>query len=570
MILLCYNRLQIKCLTEHHLKTEEIKNTNLDQYILGASFCRKKYKCGGVCIYISKSIQFSAINPEKYHKENDLEVCALKLNVQTYNFIIICIYRSPTGDYTHFLTQLEIILNELHNISNKSILCGDFNIDYTIDSCRKHLLDSLLASFNLFSTVKFPTRISTHYSSQIDNIYVNGYKFDFSVYPFTNGLSDHDAQIITLTDISTPIPEKSFSLIRKVDNNTIRNFVYSLNENWENVFVEENVNIIYNNFVNTYLRILYASFPFVRLRNLQNSKPWLTKGTKISCLHKRRLYLTYRNSTNPNRKKHYKRYCQILSRVITAAKRLHYSRLISQSANKQKTTWNIIKTLTNNKKTSNITTPINIDYESPTNLIGIANAFNTYFTSIADNLLTRNFSETDTTTNDDPMSYLRHNFKYCHSQIKLKNTTTYEINKIINSLKSKTSHGYDEISDKILKASTPFILSPLTYIFNKVLSSGTFPDRLKYSEVQPLFKKGEKTEISNYRPISLLPSLSKIIEKIIYKRLNCYLLGNNILANEQFGFREKSTADMATHALVNDIQLFLDKKRLVGGIFCDL
>jgi len=159
------------------------------------------------------------------------------------------------------------------------------------------------------------------------------------------------------------------------------------------------------------------------------------------------------------------------------------------------------------------------------------------------------------------MSYLRQNFRYRSSQIKLKNTTTYEINQIISSLKSKTSHGYDEISDKILKASASFILSPLTYIFNKVRSTGIFPDWLKYSEVQPLFKKGEKTEISNYRPISLLPSFSKIIEKIIYKRLNCYLLRNNILANEQFGFREKSTTDMATHALLNDIQLFLDKKK---------
>ena len=167
----------------------------MEQYILGAFFWRKKYKCGGVCIYIyiSKSLQFSAINLEKYHKEKDFEICALKLNVQKYNFIIICIYRSPTGDFTHFLTQLEIILNELHNISNDFILCGDFNIDYTIDSCRKHLLDSLLASFKLFSTVKFPTRISKHSSTQIDNIYVNVYKFYFSVYPFISGLSDHDA-----------------------------------------------------------------------------------------------------------------------------------------------------------------------------------------------------------------------------------------------------------------------------------------------------------------------------------------------------------------------------------------
>jgi len=109
------------------------------------------------------------------------------------------------------------------------------------------------------------------------------------VYPFTKGLSDYDAQIITLTDISTPIPEHSFSLIRKVYKNTMRSFVYLLSyENWENIFVEENVNIIYYNFENTYPRILYASFPFVRLRHLQNSKPWLTKGIKISCLNKRR------------------------------------------------------------------------------------------------------------------------------------------------------------------------------------------------------------------------------------------------------------------------------------------
>jgi hypothetical protein len=259
---LCSNRPQIICLTEYHLKTEEINNTNMDQYILGTSFCRKQYRCGGVCIYILKSLQFSAINLEKYYKEKDFEICGLKLSIQTYNFTIICLYRSPTGDFTHFLTQLEIILNEFYNISNEFILCGDFNIDYIKDSCQKYSLDSLLASFNLFNTVKFPTRISSHSSTQIDNSYLNTYKFDFSVYPFINGLSDHDAQIITLTDISTPILKQSFSLIRKVDKNTIRNFVYLLSyENWEHVFLQENVNIIYNNFLNTYLRILYASFP---------------------------------------------------------------------------------------------------------------------------------------------------------------------------------------------------------------------------------------------------------------------------------------------------------------------
>ena len=236
-ISLCYNRPQIICLTEHHLKAEEINNINLDPYKLGTSFCRKKQKHGGACIYVSKSLQFSAINLEKFHREKDLEICALKLNIQTKNFIIICIYRSPTGDFTYFLTKLEIILNELNNISNEFIICGDFNIDYIKDSSRKHLLDSILASFNLFSTVKFPTRIFKNTSTQIDNIFANIYNLDFTVYPVVNGLSDHDAQIIALTNITTFIPKQSFSLIRKIDDHAIKNFVYLLSfENWDNVF----------------------------------------------------------------------------------------------------------------------------------------------------------------------------------------------------------------------------------------------------------------------------------------------------------------------------------------------
>jgi len=123
-ISLYHNRPQVICLTEHHLKTEEITSINLDQYKLGAFFCRQKFKGGGVSIYISQFLQCSLINLEKYCKEKDLEICALKINVQMNNFIIICIYRSPTGNFMHFLTQLEIILNGLYNTSSIFILCG--------------------------------------------------------------------------------------------------------------------------------------------------------------------------------------------------------------------------------------------------------------------------------------------------------------------------------------------------------------------------------------------------------------------------------------------------------------
>jgi hypothetical protein len=100
----------------------------------------------------------------------------------------------------------------------------------------------------------------------------------------------------------------------------------------------------------------------------------------------------------------------------------------------------------------------------------------------------------------------------------------------------KESSGYDEICTKILKISAPFISSPLSYICNKSMLSGTFPTRLKYAIVKPLFKKGNKEKVANYRPISLLTSFSKVFEKIIYDRLLKCIETNNILAVEQFGF----------------------------------
>jgi hypothetical protein len=92
----------------------------------------------------------------------------------------------------------------------------------------------------------------------------------------------------------------------------------------------------------------------------------------------------------------------------------------------------------------------------------------------------------------------------------------WEIENIIRSLKAKGFHGYDEITTKILKISAPFISTPLSYIFNKCMISGIFPTRLKYATMKPIFKNGDKKNVANYRPISILPSFLKILEKIMY------------------------------------------------------
>jgi hypothetical protein len=111
----------------------------------------------------------------------------------------------------------------------------------------------------------------------------------------------------------------------------------------------------------------------------------------------------------------------------------------------------------------------------------------------------------------------------------------------------------------------PFV--PLPNTCNKILSTGIFPDRLKYSEIKPLFKKGDKTSISIYRPISFHISLCNIIEEITYKRLYDHININYILVKEQFGFRTNSFAEIAAYILINNILSSLDNKLLVGRLF---
>jgi len=118
-------------------------------------------------------------------------------------------------------------------------------------------------------------------------------------------------------------------------------------------------------------------------------------------------------------------------------------------------------------------------------------------------------------------------------------------------LKSKKLHGYDEISVNVLKFSSPYISSSLRYICNKIFSSGIFPERLKYAVIKPIFKSGDRSDVSNYRPVSLLLAFSKVFEKVLCARMYQHLINNNILVDEQFGFRTKSSIMAANFNLVN-------------------
>lgn len=145
-----------------------------------------------------------------------------------------------------------------------------------------------------------------------------------------------------------------------------------------------------------------------------------------------------------------------------------------------------------------------------------------------------------------------------------------ELLSIVKCLESNKAAGHDDISPKVIKATIDVISQPLVDIFNNSLLAGVFPDDLKIAKVSPIFKADDKVLVSNYRPISVLPVFSKILEKLMHNRLVKYLNSMNIITDKQFGFREKHSTFMAILKIIDKISDEIDKKKLSLGIFIDL
>jgi hypothetical protein len=124
------------------------------------------------------------------------------------------------------------------------------------------------------------------------------------------------------------------------------------------------------------------------------------------------------------------------------------------------------------------------------------------------------------------------------TEMKIIPVTETEITSIIRSLKNKNSTGYDGVSSRILKYGASEISKPLSYICNRLLKFGFYPERLKYAIVKPIYKKGDKTGMTSYRPILLLITVPRILESVVLNRLSLHLHVNSILVPEQFGFRK--------------------------------
>jgi len=199
---------------------------------------------------------------------------------------------------------------------------------------------------------------------------------------------------------------------------------------------------------------------------------------------------------------------------------LYYDKQIELSSNRVKTTWKIIKDITGKTQSPVTSMKIKSDAGILTNINDIAKSFNIYFANIAEDL---NNNSSDV---DKAWQLLKRSYPESSSEMKLIPVNEIEVIVIIKSLKHKNSSGYDGISNNILKHCVNEISKPMTFIFNYSLMTAVFQDRFKYAIILHIHKKGDKFIMSNYRPISLLLSCSKILETITFNRLYQYVHTN--------------------------------------------
>lgn len=277
-------------------------------------------------------------------------------------------------------------------------------------------------------------------------------------------------------------------------------------------------------------------------------KNWLTKGLQRCSVNKRFLYLKYRYSqTNKilHRKK-YLQYTKIFRKCLNHSQRITNTKIIKSSRNVCKTTWDIIKKNSQNKaNTSEIT---HITLESKTRIddsTEIATQFNNYFINLTNN----------TNFDDNIKSDTICNIEFNPNTIYLTPISEYTILSTIKGLKKTNATGFDGINTKILKKCANCIAIPIAHIVNLSLSEGHFPSILKRSVIKPLHKKGAYDALNNYRPITLIPVMSKIFERIMYDKIYHFLSTYKLLISEQYGFRKGNST---THACFDLIRQVLD------------
>ena len=517
-------------------------------------------KGGGVSILIDVNIA-SQIIPHLSANNEHYESISVEIECSNKKHKVTGVYRPPSSSLLMFNeTFFEMFTDE--DKRGSLIIAGDFNIDIlsTSHNNQENNFFDELRALHLMPLINLPTRITPTSQTCIDHIYIN------SLDPCKYGvlsveIADHCPVFCSLKDIIEPKQSDITVKFRDTSQANLDLFKTKFLEatrdfsNYDILNVNDKFHILDKILLNTYNSC--CPIKTKKITAKKYSTPWLTNALKACTREKHRLYkLSLENSEFIPR---YKRYKNTLVNSIRLAKANYYQNKFDRCINDSKSTWKVINKILkpNSKKKDNFS--IEIDGEMNSNPEQIAEEFNKHFSSVAPKL-----AEKIPSVNVDPTSYLTRQ----QNTFVFFNTDCSEINKIINSFKSKPSHINTVPSFAFKHISS--ILSPiLTTLINESVTAGVFPDCLKIARVIPIYKSGKKNYVKNYRPISTLPFLSKIIERLMHSRVVSFFSKFNLFYGDQFGFlKHKSTCD-AILKFTDKCYTTLNDREIMLSVFLD-
>ena len=347
---------------------------------------------------------------------------------------------------------------------------------------------------------------------------------------------------------------------------TLKNSLSSID--WSIVSTGDDVNQCYNLFINTLIENIDQPIPLKEVVIPAKQficEPWLTKGL-LKCSKKQlQLYEKSLKSGNNDDILTYKKYRTTLQRVKRNSKKLYYISQCTKFKSDSKRLWHAINNIikkTNNK--SYIIDHIKVDNIVINNANEISNAFGKYFATIGLSVSTKGGNS------KTPINEYLEKIPFQDKSVFLLPCSKSEIKKLIADLPNKSSSGHDNITNKLLKEICDLLIDPLHHIFNLSISTGIFPEDMKLADISPLFKGGNRHMLNNYRPISLLPTISKLLEKIIYARTYNFLDQKKILYNTQYGFHKKHSCEHAVTELTGEICKGLENGKHILAMYIDL
>ena len=515
---------------------------------------------GGCGVYVSDELKPLArpdLNIKIKDDDCELETYWIEIILEDQpNRLIGVIYRHPTKrNDKKSIKLLDETLIKIRKENKKVLVTGDFNYDLL-----KHESDPIIGEFlqmmidNSYQPcITEPTRIiNNHKPSLVDNIYSNSIETCVSGNLFDK-ITDHLPSFVIVSNVKNR-PKPKIIQRRNMKNFDPLEYQIELDavlhvlETNKNTTLK-NAEVAYNFFHNKNATILNKLAPMEFLTRKQvelELKPWITKGILTSTRVKSKLYKLFKKTKNNDYYAQFKFYRDTINSLIRKSKKQYHKHYFQQHAHNIKKTWKGINNLLNrpgNLKVSDIF--LNIDGKLFTDQKIVVDKMNNYFVNVADNLA-KKIPRTNQSHND----YLKN--PNTHSMY-LTEIASDEIHKIIQDMGINKSGDIYGNNPNLIKHGGPVLIAILTLLFNKSIDQGIFPNALKLSKIVPIHKGDSIFEVSNYRPISLLPIFSKILEKLMYSRVIDFITKYNILYSNQYGFQKCMSTEYAINSLLHNI-----------------